>query len=343
MSANSIFLGALAISILVAFTLALTSIKYGFRWARVADISLLKAFGLYLSFTLVAILVSGVLGLLLYALRVGPSESLLDVFGYACQFLVPPLVIVAWYKVSFWRAALALVPFFVSTFAMIAVAILIIRPFTYECFSIPTNAMAPTILGEHLEAPCPRCGQPAYGSPPDERSHVSPEGAPMICSQELQTVFVTDVPKIMGEGDRITVCKLLPPKRWDLIVFRYPADPSVNYVKRLVGLPGEKLEIRDGAVWINGEKMEPPDSIRGIRYSPTIDYRGREFSGPGSVPVELGPDEYFVLGDFVDQSSDSRFWERGAPGHPPYAVPASHMVGVAINIYWPPSRWTGFR
>jgi signal peptidase I len=128
-----------------------------------------------------------------------------------------------------------------------------------------------------------------------------------------------------------------------LIVFRFPADPSVNYVKRLVGLPGEQLEIRDGGIWINGERLEPPESIRGIRYSPTIEWNGQIHSGPGSDPVTLGPDEYFVLGDFVDQSADSRFWERGAPGHPPYAVPESHLVGVDINTYWPPSRWKSFR
>jgi signal peptidase I len=203
--------------------------------------------------------------------------------------------------------------------------------------------MAPTLLGEHLEAPCPNCGQPAYGSAPDEHSHLSPDGLQMICSKELRSVFVKDVSQMIGEGDRLTACKLVAPKRWDLIVFRYPAEPTVNYVKRLVGLPGEKLEIKDGAVWINGEKQEPPPSISGIRYTPTINSHGQEYSGPGSVPVELGADEYFVLGDFVDQSSDSRFWQKGAPGHPPYAVPASNIVGVVINIYWPPSRWTSFR
>ena len=165
----------------------------------------------------------------------------------------------------------------------------------------------------------------------------------MVCSKELRTVFVSNLPQPRYGGDRILACKFLAPRRWDIIVFRYPEDPSVNYVKRLVGLPGEKLEIRDGAVWINGERLEPPESIRGIHYSPTMYSHGQEISGPGSVPVELGPDEYFVLGDFVDESSDSRLWQNGAPGHPPYAVPASHIVGVVINIYWPPGRWTSFR
>ena len=165
----------------------------------------------------------------------------------------------------------------------------------------------------------------------------------MICSKERQAVFVSNPPKETGDGDRILICKLITPRRWDLIVFRYPGDPSVNYVKRLVGLPGERLAIRDGAVWINDEKMDPPASIAGIRYSPTIEAHGQVYLGPGSDPVELGPDEYFVLGDFVEQSADSRFWERGAPGYPPYAVPESHLVGVVINIYWPIDRWTSFR
>ncbi|HEY3391566.1 MAG TPA: signal peptidase I [Lacipirellulaceae bacterium] len=165
----------------------------------------------------------------------------------------------------------------------------------------------------------------------------------MICSKERQTVFVENPLRETGDGDRILVCKPISPRRWDMIVFRYPADPTVNYVMRLVGMPGEKLEIRDGAVWIDHKKTEPPASIAGIRYSPTIEAFGLTHSGPGSEPVELGPDEYFVLGDFVDQSSDSRLWQRGAPGHAPYAVPESHIVGVVINIYWPISRWTSFR
>jgi type IV secretory pathway protease TraF len=108
-------------------------------------------------------------------------------------------------------------------------------------------------------------------------------------------------------------------------------------------LPDEHVAIRDGAVWINGQKLDPPESIRGIPYSPSVDAIGQVFTGPGSSPVTLGVDEYFVLGDFVAQSADSRFWERGAQGHPPYAVPESHLVGVVINIYWPINRWRSFR
>jgi signal peptidase I len=218
-----------------------------------------------------------------------------------------------------------------------------LRKFAYEAFLIPTNGMAPTLLGEHWEAPCPRCGAPAYSSPIDSKAQFVVDGALMVCSKERRSVTVTDLPKVRAGGDRILVCKLLAPKRWDVAVFHYPAEPSFKYVQRIVGMPGEKLEIREGAVWIDGKKLDPPESIRGIHYSPTIESHGRTYSGPGSVPVELGPDEYFTLGDFADASSDSRLWENGAPGHPSYAVPESNIVGVVINIYWPPGRWTSFR
>jgi signal peptidase I len=165
----------------------------------------------------------------------------------------------------------------------------------------------------------------------------------MICSNEFKPVFVSDFPNEIVGGDRILACKFIAPRRWDLVVFRYPEDPATKYVKRLVGFPGEKLSIRDGAVWINGEKLDPPESLTGIQYSPTVELYGQVYSGPGSEPVQLGPDEYYVLGDFVQLSSDSRLWKRGAPGHPPYAVPESHLIGVVINIYWPINRWRSFR
>ncbi len=184
---------------------------------------------------------------------------------------------------------------------------------------------------------------PAYGPRIEAGRQLPPEGWQMICSKEMKSVYVANPPKVGKNGDRMLVCKLLKPKRWDLLVFRNPQNPSESYVKRLVGLPGEKLEIRDGAIWINGEKQEPPDAIRGIRFSPTVESNGHVFSGPGSAPVQLGAGEYFVLGDFAEQAADSRLWEHGAPGYPPYAVPESYIIGVAINIYWPINRWTGFR
>ncbi len=342
MSANLAFLIAFSLIFIGMLALMTLAVKCGLKWAKIADVSFPKAFGLYL----LLILVSGVVRLCaMFVHSLAPdkiNDLVMNCVECPIELIAPCLVVASIYKVRLLRAALGAIPFFVCGFAIIAL-MFVERAYIYEAYSIPTNGMAPTLLGEHLEAPCPRCGAPAYGSPIKDERRLPPDGWPMVCSKEMITVNIADPPKCRGSGDRILVCKLLKPKRWDLIAFRYPRDPAVMYAKRLVGLPGEKLEIREGAIWINGEKIGPPDAIRGIRYSPTVESYGRKISGPGSVPVQLGADEYFVLGDFVEQSSDSRFWEQGAPGHPPYAVPRSYVDGVVINIYWPPSRWTSFR
>jgi len=343
MSANQVFLLILLVSTIASFWLHLASIKWGFRWAEVGRISWLKAFGLMILFsitvTLVATIVDAVFGTTLDI-----STSRLAGFTLiGLQYIVACILVMIIYKLRFGRAAKAVAPYVATSLILAVIATFVIRTLAYEPYVIPTNSMAPTLLGEYLKATCPNCGAPLFGSPPSPRSMTPPEAVRMICSKELQTVLVKDAPKERYEGDRITVCKLLEPKRWDLVVFHPPQDPSVVYAKRLIGLPGEKLAIHDGAVWINDEKIEPPEPTRSIRYSPTVELNGVKMSGPGSVPVTLGPDEYFVLGDFVDAAFDSRFWEQGAPGHPPYAVPASYIVGVVINVYWPPDRWTSFR
>jgi signal peptidase I len=342
MTANQVFWILLTIWAIGAFALMPVSLRLGLKLVGIADISSLKAFGLYLLILIVSFLIAvAVIAIALLCGFKGPTMAF-DILGYALQFAVPCLIVALGYRVHVFRSAKAVFPFFLAGIATVLSAYAW-RTFAYEAFLIPTNAMAPTLLGEHWESPCPKCGAPAFGSPPLTGRPVPPDGLVMICSKEFRTVYVTTEPMPVVYGDRILVCKLLPPKRWDLIVFKTPADASVVYAKRLVGLPGEKLEIREGAIWINDKKLDPPDEIRGIHYSATIKQYGQTFAGPGSRPLELGPDEYFVLGDFVDCSADSRMWEQGAPGHPPYAVPASHIVGTVINTYWPPNRWRGFR
>jgi signal peptidase I len=343
MSANSLFILVFVGIFIGSLILYAASIEFGLKWTQIADVSMLKALGLSIVFFVTGIFASALLIASLYVTSIDPSEPVWTISAYVLQFFVSALVVSWLYKVRWLKALKSIVPYALVTVLMFVGASVGIRQFVYEAFWIPTNSMAPTLLGVHWSAPCPRCGGPAYASPLEPPVAVPPFGMPMICSKERQTVFVENPPQETGDGDRILVCKLISPRRWDMIVFRYPADPTVNYVMRLVGLPGEKLEIREGAVWIDDEKMGPPASIAGIRYSPTIEAFGITHSGPGSEPVELRPDEYFVLGDFVDQSSDSRLWQLGAPGHPPYAVPESHIIGVVINLYWPINRWTGFR
>jgi len=112
---------------------------------------------------------------------------------------------------------------------------------------------------------------------------------------------------------------------------------------RLVGLPGESIQVDRGAVWANGDKLEPPESLQGIEYVSELPPWHIDIWGSKDWPAVLGEDEYFVLGDFSHQAKDSRLWEYGAPGHSPFAVPESHIRGVVTHIYWPPQRWRIFR
>lgn len=106
-------------------------------------------------------------------------------------------------------------------------------------------------------------------------------------------------------------------KRGDTVVFWYPEDTSKSYVKRVIGLPGDRVRITDGYVYINGKKLAE-------RYIPAR-YRGDQDWGPKTVP----PDKYFVLGDDRIASNDSRAWGF---------VPRSYIYGKAAFIFWPPDR-----
>ena len=90
------------------------------------------------------------------------------------------------------------------------------------------------------------------------------------------------------------------PKRGEVVVFKYPKNPSQRYIKRVIGLPGETIEIRDGKVIIsNGEKSQVLDEK---------EYLSSNLSTPGSIRVWLKWNEYFVLGDNRISSADSRQW-----------------------------------
>lgn len=106
------------------------------------------------------------------------------------------------------------------------------------------------------------------------------------------------------------------PERFDIVVFKYPDDESQLFVKRVIGLPGETVEIKDGKVYINGSQTPLDDSF--TPETPTGDY------GPYVVPES----SYFMLGDNRNHSGDSRFWKQ------PY-VEKEKIVGKAIFRYFP--------
>jgi signal peptidase I len=108
------------------------------------------------------------------------------------------------------------------------------------------------------------------------------------------------------------------PQRGDIIVFDFPGDPSDDYVKRIIGLPGDEVVLQDGKVFINGNPIEEP-------YIPadqmTMPSQGRWIVPEGS---------YFVLGDNRSHSSDSRSWGM---------LPTDKIIGKAWISYWPPETW----
>jgi signal peptidase I len=205
--------------------------------------------------------------------------------------------------------------------------------------------MAPALLGVHSRGTCPQCGATAIIPWTEVWRGLRNFPVQAICTSDHHVFAAGNPGSGKFQGDRILANKLLHPRRWDIVALRVPHDPSVIYVERIVGLPNEQVIIRDGSVWIDGKQQMPSLSCGHLKYVTTVpggDGMRAEW-GTERHPAQLGPDEYFVLGDFSESSYDSRFWREGAPGHHPYAVPASNIVGVVTHIYWPISRWRSFR
>ena len=108
------------------------------------------------------------------------------------------------------------------------------------------------------------------------------------------------------------------PQRGDIIVFKYPDDPKQNFVKRVIGVPGDVVEIIDGVTYVNGEELEEPY----LNGTP----KARDY-GPYVVPEKC----YFVMGDNRNNSHDSRFWTNTY-------VPRDYVLGKALFCYWPINR-----
>ncbi len=154
----------------------------------------------------------------------------------------------------------------------------VFRAFMVEAFIIPTGSMAPSLLGAHGTCVCSNCGweydfgpRRDYGRRDESNPDAAFEWPPFVvcpnCQERVdQPAAVAPPPK---PGDRILVHKwpfdiggVFGPRRWDVIVFRDPANPELNYIKRLVGLPHEKVEIIDGDVFIQEPGQAQPHIAR---------------------------------------------------------------------------------
>ena len=173
---------------------------------------------------------------------------------------------------------------------------LFIRTFVVQAFKIPTGSMEPNLLiGDHL-----------------------------LVNKLVFGPYLTGVERA-----------LLPMKeigRRDVIVFKYPEDPERDFIKRVIGLPGEQIEVRHKRVYVNGHLLDepyahymedPPPAPQELEPGDRQGSGGdpRESYGPVTVP----PKHYFVMGDNRDNSQDSRYWGF---------LPGDYVKGRALVIYW---------
>jgi len=163
---------------------------------------------------------------------------------------------------------------------------MVIRAFVVQAFKIPTGSMRMTLL----------------------------EGDLILVNK---FIYGAKVP-----FTKLRLAAVRQPKRGDVVVFIYPEDRKKDFIKRMVGLPGETVEIKGGSIYINGKLAEVPIFNR-IYY-----YNMGDFGAEGQKIV-VPKDSYFVLGDNSSSSRDSRYWGF---------VPKDNLLGEALIIYWPPRR-----
>jgi len=173
----------------------------------------------------------------------------------------------------------------VESVAIAFILAFLFRTFEAEAFVIPTGSMAPTLQGRHKDVDCPQCG---YHYRVSASSEVDPEGNPRKCTVIAGTCpmcgYRLDVdPTAPGKsdeypsynGDRIIVNKFAydvsDPQRWDVVVFKWPGDAKTNYIKRLVRLPNERLQVRYGDVYtapLGSDDFQiarkPPEKLRAM-------------------------------------------------------------------------------
>jgi signal peptidase I len=256
------------------------------------------------------------------------------------EALIACLIFKLVFVTSTLRAALICLLGLIPTIAALAFVFLVVRPYVMEAYVIPSFAMAPTLLNWHKNGVCPHCGQTLFipTPPPNERLRsgywdVQTLG---VCSQCFQanTVETEDIRSEPIKADHIIADKLISPRRWDIVVFRSTEDPALKYPRRVVGLPGEKVFIKDGAIWVNGVRQTPPEDIRNLQFSSESQLGSQFLQGTPEQPWVLGDDEFCVLGDFTLQSNDSRDFGP---------VKRSQIEGVVTIRYLPISRWRIFR
>lgn len=251
------------------------------------------------------------------------ADDLLATIGSAAVSLVLVLPFRKAARPDKWYSrGLGVASLLVASVTFSAMAALMFRCFLLQPFSIPSGSMRPTLMeGDHLFA-----SKRAYGYGP----YSLPFGPWRFLAQER-----------------------IPPERGDIAIFRNPRNPSADYVMRVIGLPGDRIQMIAGVLHINGvavrtEPVPPPPQTEGLVEPEATFYReflpeGRSYVVENLVDGGVGddtpvyvvpPGHYFMLGDNRDNSADSRF-QTGM-------VPEENLVGRADVLFWN-SEGVGFR
>jgi signal peptidase I len=162
---------------------------------------------------------------------------------------------------------------------------LVIRTFVVQAFKIPSGSMKSTLLvGDHI----------------------------------LVNKFVYGIKLPYWNIELLSISQ---PKRQDIVVFRYPVDPSKDFIKRVVGLPGDTIRIQDKQVFVNEQPLSEPYVVHSDSRVLPLSTSPRD----NMIPVKVPANSLFVMGDNRDESYDSRFWKF---------VDMSELRGKAFIIYW---------
>jgi signal peptidase I len=133
-------------------------------------------------------------------------------------------------------------------------------------------------------------------------------------------VVMTSMEPSFHEGQRLVVNKAVyifgDPQRGDVVIFKAPNDQHDDFIKRIIGIPGDTVEVKDGAVYVNGVKLDEPY----IKSSPNYTM----------AKLEVPKDNYFVLGDNRNHSNDSHYG---------WLLPRENLIGKAWLSTWPPADW----
>ena len=175
-------------------------------------------------------------------------------------------------------------------FESIVIAVILalfIRTWVVQAFKIPTGSMENALLiGDHL-----------------------------LVNKFVFAPTVVDTERVVLPNGDVA--------RGDILVFKFPLDPERDFIKRVIGLPGERLEVRDKRIYIDDTPLEEPYLPSHMTHLVPGAYavNGRDNHGPIAIPEG----HYFVMGDNRDNSEDSRFWG---------VLPHDHIKGKAVVVYW---------